>query len=279
MNLDAIILFYKKIDRLDYNEKDILLMSSAIMNGNIDINLSVRDNMLKYHELDESFNPDTYLSKSDRNCDIPIYRVLLQDSDFFDILVNATNKGLINSESFRDMIECYLDAVDKVTDNDNDRVMVNVIKLLSLKLNVSKEVMQDSQIIREFIKNNLFALGMPKRKKNRNDVVSKKMIIIKLFRLGFVKFGLSNDVLLTYQEVLQPLLDVCNYGQVKLVIYRDNVPCEDIDFVQDYINRAIDANYEKAIPEDREYGEKCKEDIELAFNLRRENSCYKLRNV
>ena len=68
MNLDALRLFYKKFDRLDYNDKDILLMSSAILNSTIDINLSIRQNFYKYAELNNDFNPDSYFMKEVRNC-------------------------------------------------------------------------------------------------------------------------------------------------------------------------------------------------------------------
>ena len=105
------------------------------------------------------------------------------------------------------------------------------------------------------------------------------MIILKLFRLGYVGFGDINDVVINYEDVLQPLINAFNYGQVKLVIYRDNVDLDDIDYVEDYLVNAIDANYEIANQEERDYGEKCKQDIKLAFSLRRENIAYKKRNV
>lgn len=269
MILDACILFYNKLETLNYDDKDVLIMSSHILNGNIDINISIRENMLKYAEIDKSFDPSRYLNKKLLNCDTPIYKLLLQDESFYSLIKSSITKGLLTSESVRDIIECYIEAIDKLTERENSRVLTHIIELLSLKSNISKEVLQDSIIIREFVKNNLYALEMPKKKKNDADTVSKKMIVIKLFRLGFVKFGNVNDILLTYDEVLQPLINTYNYGQLKLVIYRDNVPLEDLDYVQGYVNKGIDANYSDASEEDRAYGEKCKEDIEAVFSLRR----------
>lgn len=282
MILDACILFYNKLETLNYDDKDVLIMSSHILNGNIDINLSIRENMLKYAEIDESFEPSRYLNKELLNCDTPIYKILLQDEAFYSLIKSSITKGLLTSESVRDIFEAYIEAVDKLTERENSKVLTYIIELLSLKSNVEKHVLQDSIIIREFVKNNLYALVIPKKKKNDADTVSKKMIIIKLFRLGFVKFGNVNDILLTYDEVLQPLIDTYNYTQLKLVIYRDNVPVEDLDYVQGYVNRGIDANYSDASEEDRAYGEKCKEDVEIAFNIRRHQnlpSVPTLRNV
>lgn len=279
MNLDALRLFYKKFDRLDYNDKDILLMSSAILNSTIDINLSIRQNFYKYAELNNDFNPDSYFMKEVRNCDVPIYRLLIQDDDFFTLIINALRKNLFTSESFTDLLECYVDAVDKLTSKENSKVLNHIIEILSVKVNVDQEVLKNSTLLREFVLANLSTLGMSKYKRNNSDIVAKKMIILKLFRLGYVGFGDINDVVINYEDVLQPLINAFNYGQVKLVIYRDNVDLDDIDYVEDYLVNAIDANYEIANQEERDYGEKCKQDIKLAFSLRRENIAYKKRNV
>ena len=278
MNFDAVLLFYKKIEALDYDEKDILLMSSAVLNKSIDINLSVRDNMLKYAEIDKNFNPDKYLNDDLRNCDVPIYRILLQDDAFFNLLLDAMGKNILNSESIKDILECYMDAVDKLSEKETSRVLTYIIQVLAVNFRVDAEVMKESKIFREFVKNNLFALSMPKKKRNDSDVVAKKMIIIKLFRLGFVEFGLREDILINYEEVIQPLIDTHNYGQVKLIIFKDNVLEDDLDHVHRFIIDGIDDNYASSSIEDREYGEKCKKDIDLIFNIRRER-IKSLRNV
>lgn len=280
MNLDAILLFFNKFELLDYNDKDILLMSSAVLNKSIDINLSIKENFLKYKENNPSFNADKYLNRPVVNCDVPIYRLLLQEKELFTIIVDACKKGLVTSESFRDIIECFIDAIDKVMEEENGKLLTHIIALLSIKNNnLDKEVMNDSVIIREFVKNNLYALNMSKKKKNDCDTVSKKMIILKLFRLGFVRFGNVNNIELTYEDILQPLIDQFNYGQIKLVVYNDNVPFEDLDYVESYIHKAIDANYDRSSQEDRDYGEKGKADISLCFDLRRGSQELRKGNV
>lgn len=267
MDLDAILFFYNRFNNLDYNENDIMIMSSYISNNLIDINKSIMDNICEYINSTESNIVLSQFDFDNQTLSIPIYRLLLQEYLMHSTLLTAIQKGLLTDEAYKDIVESLIDSVDKILPTEQERILPFIIDVLQSKKNADSEVMQDSKIIREFVSNNKEVLALNKRVKNRGDLLQKKIIIIRLFANSYVRYGNFNDVIINYEDIINPLIETENYGQLRLVIGNKVIDIDDVDYILELINKRVQSNINLESQESVDNGERIISETTMMLKL------------
>lgn len=267
MNLDAILFFYNKFNNLDYNENDILIMSSYVSNNLINVNKSIKDNILIYVKENNKENILERINLLNETFDVPIYRLLLQESLMHLILINAIKKGLVDDNSYLDIVECLLECDGKILEQEESKLLPFIVDVLQFKKNASSEIMQKSSIIREYVFNNKDKLALTKRVKHTGDLLQKKIIVIRLFANGYVRYGNDFDINISYEDIIIPLIETKNYGQLKLVIGNKVINPDDVDYIISLIDKYVHKNMSSEFVEDIEKGEQILSETKVMLEL------------
>lgn len=267
MNLDAILFFYNKFNNLDYNENDILIMSSYVSNNLINVNKSIKDNILIYVKENNKDNILERINLLNETFDVPIYRLLLQDSLMHSILINAIKKGLVDDNSYLDIVECLLECDGKILEQEESKLLPFIVDVLQSKKNASSEIMQKSSIIRGYVFNNKDKLALTKRVKHTGDLLQKKIIVIRLFANGYVRYGNDFDINISYEDIIIPLIETKNYGQLKLVIGNKVINPDDVDYIISLIDKYVHKNMSSEFVEDIEKGEQILSETKVMLEL------------
>lgn len=239
MDLDAILFFYNKFNNSNYNLNDIMIMSSYIYNNLININKSIIDNLIDFSNENEGID---VLSKIDFNNEVlntPIYKLMMDVETMHITLVTAIQKKLISDEVYRDILEILFDKVGTLEEDEENKVLLFLIDILQVKRNISIKFMQESIALRKFVVNNKYALSIRKKIKNSSNLVQKKMIIIRLFGNGYVKYGDILGVNINYEDIIEPLINTKNFGHLRLVINGKAINPNDADLIMDIIDRCV----------------------------------------
>lgn len=267
MNLDVLLFFYNKFNNLDYTENDILIMSSYITNNLIDINRSIKENILRYAKEFDKENILERINLLNPTFGVPIYRLLLQDTSMHSILVNAIKKGMLEDKSYLDVVECLLECDGKLLDEEENKLLPFIIDVLQAKKNASSELMQSSRIIREYVFNNKDKLSITKKVKYSGDVIQKKLIVIRLFANGYVRYGNDFDINISYEDILLPLIETENYGHLRLVIGGKVIDASDVQYIIDLIDKYVHKNMEENVDDDIEKGEQIISETKMMLEL------------
>ena len=267
MNLDVLLFFYNKFNNLDYTENDILIMSSYVTNNLIDINRSIKENILRYAKEFDKENILERINLLNPTFEVPIYRLLLQDTSMHSILVNAIKKGMLEDKSYLDVVECLLECDGKLLDEEENKLLPFIIDVLQAKKNASSELMQSSRIIREYVFNNKDKLSITKKVKHSGDVIQKKLIVIRLFANGYVRYGNDFDINISYEDILLPLIETENYGHLRLVIGGKVIDASDVQYIIDLIDKYVHKNMEENVDDDIEKGEQIISETKMMLEL------------
>lgn len=239
MDLDAILFVQKQLRLLDVNTKDILLLTSFITNGNIDIDRSINE-MLSDCAVEENDMDILNFMELDFRFNVPLYLVLACYKEVSNVLVSVVKSHSLSKETYRDLIEKLIESIPSLETLEKGRILTLIIDLVSAHGKVDIDYFQESVIIREFVKDNLNTLSLQKNKRLVDDQLMKKLTIIKLFSQGFVRYGNVGDININYDEVIIPLVKAKNYRQARLVINFqvlpvDEIPTEGIEVIVDLL--------------------------------------------
>lgn len=253
MDFDAIVVFKRVLSKTDINENDKLLMSSAINNENIDINLSIRDNLKIAQEDDISLEEfKTYLMEfMDNNDDYlntPIYLLLLQKKELRKLLLLAHKIQVLDDKSLLDIIESILLYMNIADEKDYPELANFLNDLLSVRRTTNSSLFQSSSIIKAFIISNHDSLSSDLSKVVGLTSIQNfydRLIILKLFSYGFANFSFAevyDPSIDGLSAIIEPLLKKRSYGHLRLVINTKTINSDDALRVKELIINHLNEN-------------------------------------
>ena len=183
------------------------------------------------------------------------------------ILINAIKKGLVDDNSYLDIVECLLECDGKILEQEESKLLPFIVDVLQSKKNASSEIMQKSSIIREYVFNNKDKLALTKRVKHTGDLLQKKIIVIRLFANGYVRYGNDYDINISYEDIIIPLIETKNYGQLRLVIGNKVINPDDVDYIISLIGKYVHKNMSSEFVEDIEKGEQILSETKMMLEL------------
>lgn len=238
MDLDAVITFKRVLREDEITMADKMLLSSAINNRNIDINLSITENLNLINKdgisLEELFlYLKEFIGDKEAYTDVPIYMLFLERSNLWDLLLNAYKRYTLSEESILNIGETVFSYLD-YKNNDNYDELVNFLNsLLSVRKPNNYELFQNNFSTQSFVYNNIDDLY------NGHNSVNKSLLTT-MISFGYVSLDLLNSVVgegYSYIEsFITELLNRELYAYIKIFINSRTVGKELASIIKDTIN-------------------------------------------
>lgn len=279
MELDAILMLIQ-MNTTGPDANSLLIMSSYIYNANIDINLSIRENIELILKEDEEMRNNgvinDILSSEIKYYDVKIYNLLLENTKMRKFLIGALKKNLLNKQSIIDIIETILTGVSSIERNSNrDQILQFLVEFISAKRMLAKDATQESLIINTFVKNTIPLLADDKStsKDKLHDSFFDRIVLYKLFANGYATF--YYDQILNpdsnengIEEIVLPLIRSRSYGHLRLMINKVTIKEEDIEELKLVIKRGFKEFYDGDVdPHDAKMDASFIEKINQYFEL------------
>lgn len=260
MEIDAIFMLIKMLKDDDSLRNDFLVMESYICNKNIDINLSLRENIGIILNEDEDLTNDSRIAdivnSEEKFLDKPIYSLLLGDAKMRSFILEAENKKLLSEDTVLDIVEMIIMGIEAIEDSVNReqtiRFLMEVISRYRVRV---KSKIQSSPIINAFVKKyeNITAKERG-RGKNFQDGFYYRILLYKLFSYGYVTFD-YNQVLNSESEengletLVVPLIESRSYGHLTMMINKITVN-KNVSFLKNIVKQGLSHLYDEDVEED-----------------------------
>lgn len=220
MDLDAVITFKRVLNEKNITTADKMLLASAINNANININLSIRDNLKLIDKngisLEELFlYLKEFIGNDDEYLDVPIYMLFLEKKDLWNLLLAAYKIANLSEESLLIIGKNIFKYLDSQSNSDTEELIQFFNNLLSVKRPNNYKLFQASFSTEPFVYSNLDDIYNGSNKAN-------KLLLVTLISFGYIDLSLlslavGNDY--SYVEsFIKELLDHKLYGYVKIFI-------------------------------------------------------------
>lgn len=235
MEIDSIITFKRVLRKQLISKEDKMLLSSAINNNNININLSINENIRIVNKdgisLDELlFYLEELLGSRENYLDVPIYELLLEKSDLRDLLLNAYKKNYLSEES---ALAIALLAFEYLEKNDSLELVNFLNHLFSIKGPSDYELFQQQLSVCPFVYGNLDDIYNGTNEANKSMLVS--LISFGYINLDILSFTVDNSY--TYIEnFFRDLINNGLYGYVRVFVNNRTVSKELALIIQDVVN-------------------------------------------
>ncbi len=191
MDFDALVNLKHIVSSDNIADVDLMLLKSAINNGNIDINLSISGNLDAILNSDVSNSVFTnYLGEfvgcSDYVLNTPIYRLFLDRKCFCSLLLVAVEKKVVADSIYADIIISLFKQINSARDENLFELALILKDMFSVKHHVDYSLFNDVSVIVEYICNNNYCLSC-----NTEDMpkLVVKELIMKIFSYGYVHFS------------------------------------------------------------------------------------------
>ncbi len=238
MEIDSIITFKRVLREQTVNNIDKMMLSSAINNKNIDINLSINENLRLINKegisLEELFcYLEEFLGNKDDYLNVPLFMLLLERKKLWDLLLNAYKRDNLSEESVLVIGEHIFDYLDDNSATCNDELITFFNSLLSIKRPVNYEIFQKSFSIRPFIFANIDDIY------SDNNSVNKSLLVT-LISFGYINLDLLNfaiDDSFSYMELLfRELINHELYGYVRIFVSEKTISQEAAIIIKNVVN-------------------------------------------
>ena len=256
MELDALLLLTRILKDFNFTETELLIIESYIVNNNININLSIRDNAQLFLEENDVSIEDCkeireVVVENSEHIHIPIYKLLLQDVKLRGFVVKALKKRVLDEKTILDIVETILLGIDEL---ENEGEQCNIIRFLMEFLEKrrfpKKNIMQDSRIINEYVKKNEYLVQNEKDRKEPKygSRFFRRMLIYKLFSCGYTSFDYNQkldpeSVESGVKLVVESLVEARSYGHLRLMIGRATLSEENIKELKQVITSVYKKMY------------------------------------
>lgn len=192
MDFDALVNLKRIITSSEVTDTDIMLLKSAINNGNVDINVSISQNLnsvFKENINDAEFMTylEEFINCSDYYLNTPIYMFFLSKRCFFPLLSVALNKKVMLETTYNDVIERLFQILSEPVNEEELLLEVFIKDVIMSKGKVSYDSITNKSIIMDFIVKNMDVLG--NLGVTTMESVILKDILFKLLSYGYVHFS------------------------------------------------------------------------------------------
>lgn len=220
MDLDAVITFKRVLKEKEIKMADKMLLLSAINNRNIDINLSIKENLNLINKdgiaIEELFlYLKEFIGDKEPTDDVPIYMLFLEKSALWDLLISAYKKSNLREEAVLAIGEAIFKYLDNEEIHNNEELLVFLNSILSVRKPADYLLFQRSFSIEPFI----YAI-IDEIYNDGNS--AKKSLLITLITFGYIDFYLLNrtvdDSYSYIESFIKELLDHELYAYVKIFI-------------------------------------------------------------
>lgn len=279
MELDAIFMLIQITKDGIKEHNNLLIMESYIYNKNIDINLSIRENIhLFIQENDDMSNStiDNILSSDEKYYDVKIYNLLLEDIKMRYFLINSLKKKLLTDESILNIIETILTGTQDIEYSvSRDEILRFLVNFLSNIKAVDKRKMRESLIINTFVKNSISLLvnNSNSSKPSSRSSFFDSIVLYKLFSGGYASFYYNQVIDPESEEkgiedIILPLVRTRSYGHLRLMINKSTIRKEDLGDLKEAIKKGLREFYDADVnPIDAKMDKNFVEKMNLYFKL------------
>lgn len=238
MDLDAVITFKRVLKEDTISIADKMLLSSAINNKNIDINLSITENLNLINKdgisLEELFlYLKEFIGDKELYTDVPIYMLFLEKRDLWDLLLNAYKKNDLDEKSVLYIGENIFKYLDVKDSKNIDDLVSFFNSLLSIRKPENYELFQNSFSFEPFIYANIDDIYTGSNSVN-------KSLLITLISFGYISLDLLNNSIddsYSYIEIFfKELLNRELYTYIKIFINSRTVSKDLAIIIKDIIN-------------------------------------------
>lgn len=230
MDFDALVNVKRIIENDSTVKTDLMLLTSAINNRNVDINLSIRDNIDIIREFEvDNHEFMVYLSEfvglNQELLNTPIYALLIKNNAYWLVLLNALKNGLLTDETYTAIIRYLFELMSNLKKEDIDIFVSFLHDALSVK---KVKFIRDETINQDvvnFIISNIDSIDCTSEEDSSNITI--KSIIIKMFMQGIVSFsdlfffGKNEYVLVQY--IIDSLLEFGEYYHIYAILNEKSV--------------------------------------------------------
>lgn len=241
MELDALLLLTRILKDFNFTETELLIIESYIVNKNININLSIRDNAQLFLDensvsIDDCREIREIVVENSEHIYVPIYKLLLQNLRLRNFVVKALEKRVLDEQTILDIVEMYLLKIDEIENVEEQCDLIRfLMKFLEKRRFSKKNIMQESRIINEYVKKNEYTILNERDRKEAEYGIRffRRMLIYKLFSCGYVTFDYNQKVDPDSLEsgvktIVDALVQARSYGHLRLTIGRVTLSEENI---------------------------------------------------
>lgn len=220
MDLDAVITFESVLKKDNISTADKMLLSSAINNRNIDINLSIKQNLNLINKDGISITElflylKEFVADKSSYVDVPIYMLFLEKRELWDLLVNAYKKFSLKEEAVLDISKAIFKYLENSDILNEEELLTFFNSLLSVRKPEDYKMFQNIFSIEPFIYENIDEIY------NGSNGI-RKSLFITIISFGYVNLQLLNDMVddsYSYIEFfIKELLNHDLYAYVKIFI-------------------------------------------------------------
>ena len=225
MDFDALVNVKRIIANNSTVKTDLMLLTSAINNHNVDINLSLRDNIDIIREFEvDNHEFMIYLSEfvglNQELLNTPIYSLLIKNSAYWQILLNALKSGLLADETYTSIVKYLFELITNLKDEEFAACIAFLHDVLSLK---KVKFIRDETINQDIVNftiSNIDSMEYASEGVCSNLVI--KSIIIKMFVQGIISFSdllfFGKNEFILVQYIIDSLLDIGEYYHIYAIL-------------------------------------------------------------
>lgn len=238
MDLDAVITFKRVLKEENITNEDKMLLISAINNDNIDINLSIIDNLKLINKDgisadDLFFYLDDFLGKCDHYLEVPIYLLLLARDDLRDLLISAYKRLSLKEESVLVISEEIFKYLESENNQDCEQIVYFFNNLLAVRKPDNYQIFQNSFSVISYVYKNLASIY-------NGCNIYNKALITTLISFGYIDLEMMSqtfsDNYSCIGEFIKELLDHELYMYIKTMFNTRTVSSDLAVFIKNTIN-------------------------------------------
>lgn len=253
MDFDALVNVKRIIATNSTVKTDLMLLTSAINNHNVDINLSIRANIDIIREFEvDNHEFMTYLSEfaglNEELLNTPIYALLIKNSAYWQILLSSLKSGLLVDETYTAIVRYLFELISNVKEEELNIYITFLHDILSVK---KVKFIRDETINQDIV--NFIISNIDSIEYTNEEVCSTliiKSIIIKMFIQGIVSFSdlffCGKHEFILVQYIIESLLDIGEYYNIYAILNHMSVDIDTAPVLVNILKNSINSRGEKA---------------------------------
>lgn len=249
MDFDALVNVKRILSSDKISQTDIMLLTSAINNENVNINISIQDNLDIIQKQDINNNEfmiylNEFIGVNQEFLNTPIYKFFLKRKPLWTLLLIALKMKLLNGEVLSDIIKYFFSLLPNLEQDEYLECLVLINDFLSIKKISNIKKIDNPDSIIEFISHNLDCLEAVSYEETYQLIC--KNIIIKLFSLGFISFSDSESYAIDENEfvisVISPFLNQDEYYYLISIINENTVDIATLSVIRETLLKYISSH-------------------------------------